>query len=501
MIISRFLHIGVFALLLANVTVLRADAVDQFVTQGIDQMYAVQFDAAAQSFDKAIAAGRDDPRGYFYRANVHLWSYLFDRRPQQLDLFFSMNDKAIAVAERRLGSNGDDSRAKLFLGMAYGYKTIANARAENFMAAALSARTCYDKLNDVVHENPRAYDAYLGLGLFHFLFGSVPKAAQFLAGLNGIKGDAKLGIREIETVAARGTYFRNDAQLIIALLNIYYLNDLNKGVTALEGLAKRYPRNVAMLYAIGNAYATQNQPDRAIPYFERVIAQSNGDFKVITDMSLARCGVAWFVKNDIARAKPYLQRFLKNSNEKIFRAYAWYVLGLCFEIGGSRDNALKAYEYVAKSPTLSGEDLTARRRAALLARTPLTANDIAVLRAMNAAEGSRFDEAIAAAGALVGRRDLKPAQNAQAYHALGIGLQGKGQYAKAVEAYKTAINQGRHSETWIAPFSYMHIAECYLKLGDREKWRANLDLARGYHGYDNEPQLRFMLERDVTMID
>lgn len=479
-----------------------ADEVDRHVMQGIDQMYAVRFDDASRSFDKAIAADRNDPRGYFYRATVHLWSYVFDKRQQQLDLFLKLSDQAISVAERRIAAAPGDSRAKIFLGMSYGYKAIANGRAENFMAAALSARTCYDKLNDLVRNDPRAYDAYLGLGLFHFLFGSVPKAAQFMAGLSGIKGDAKLGIKEIETVASKGTYFKNDAQLILALLNIYYVEDVSKGLASLEALAKKYPRNVAMLYAIGTVYSDKNQPDRAIPYYERIIREGNRDFGMITDMSTVRCGIAYYMKNDFARAKPYLQKYLKSSKEQSLKAYAWYLLGHCFEIEGSRESAVKAYGYATRQKGEgSPEDRIGRRKAAQLLKTPLSQNDIALLRAVNSNASGRFDEGLAQSTALLARRDLTPAQRAQSFYTLGESLREKGQWKKAIDAYKNAIAAPKHSESWIAPFSHLHLAECYLKLGDREKWRANIDLAKRYTGYDNEPLLRYKLERDVTLID
>lgn len=474
------------------------DAVEQHVMQGIDHLYSVRFDQAARSFDAAIAADRGDPRGYFYRANVHLWSYIFDKRKDQFDLFMKMSDQAIKAAEMRKG----DNRAKLFLGMSYGYKAIANAHAENAMAAAISARSCYEKLNEVVRADPKAYDAYLGLGIFHFLLGSVPKAAQFLSGFSGIKGDAKLGLKEMETVASRGTYFKNDAQLILALLNVYYLQDVPKGLPALQSLSRKYPRNVGIVYAIATVYATENQPDKAISYYETVIKQGNNDFKVVTDMSYGRCGIAYMMKNDFARAKPYLQKFIKNSNEETYRAYCWYLLGLCFEAEGNRANAIKAYDYVLKSPQYSSpEDQMAHRKAKEWRAKAMTPTDITLMRAVNAATGGNFNEAYTLASGLVSRRDLTPAQRAQAHYALGRGLQERGDCARAVEAYTIAAATGKHSETWVAPYSQFHMAECYLKMGNRDKWRLNLDLAKRHSDYDNEQQLRFQLQRDVTLID
>lgn len=479
-----------------------ADEVDRYIMQGIDQLYSVRFDDAARSFERAIAADRGDPRGYFYRANIHLWGYMFDQRPEQLDLFLKVGDEGIRAAERRLDANPRDSRAKLFLGMIYGYRAIANAKAENFMAAAISARTCHDRLDEVVRSDPKAYDAYLGLGLFHFLFGSVPKAAQFMVGLGGIKGDAKLGLREIGTVADRGTYFRNDAQLILALLQVYYLDDVNRGLGTLEKIAAKYPKNVAILYVIANVYADEYQPAKAIGYYERVIRQGNDDFKMFTDLSYGHCGIAYFMSNDFDRAKLYLQKFIKNSREKTYRAYAWYLLGLCFEMEGNRANALKAYDYVLKSPGYSSpEDQAARRRATVLRKTPPTEGDMLAIRALNAVEGGDFAAAKNYAHRILGGSRPTPDQRAQAYYALGRALHEQGDCHGAVKSYGDAIAMGSRRETWITPYSYYYMAECNLKLGDQEKWRTNVGLAKQFSGYDNEQQLRFKMERDVTMID
>ncbi|MEO5931793.1 MAG: tetratricopeptide repeat protein [Candidatus Kapaibacterium sp.] len=493
---------AILFLLLPAVSTLHADNVDRFVTQGVEYLYSVRFDDAARSFDQAIAADRSDPRGYFYRANVHLWSYIFDKRPAQLDLFFQTSDQAINAAEKRIEANPSDGRSKLFLGMCYGYRAIANARAENIMAAALSARSCYDKLNDLVKDNPKYYDAYLGLGIFHFVIGSVPKAAQFMAGLSGLKGDAKLGVREIEAVAAQGNYFRNDAQMIVALLNIYYQNDFPKGIGALESISRRYPQNVAFLYALGTAYLNQNQPDRAIEYFQRVISQSNNDFKVFTDLSYGRTGIAFCQKNEFEKAKPYLQKYIKVSGETTYKAYAWYLLGLSFEIGGSRGNAVKAYEYATKSPgNTSPEDQASRRKAKLLLEKPLDPAGVAIIKALNAVAGGNYDEALRLSNGAAALPNLSPAQRAQLNYAYGRGMQGKGEYKRAVSAYKVALSTFQKEETWVAPFSCFHMAECFLKLGDKEQWRSNIELAKGYHTYDNEMLLRFLIERDVTLID
>lgn len=480
----------------------RAATVDEYVMAGIEQLYNVQFDAAAKSFDRAIAVDPNDPRGYFYRANVHLWSYLFDSRPEQLGRYMSASERGLKSAQARLKANPRDNTAKLFLGMTYGFRAISNARAENIMAAAFSAKTCHDLLAEVVRADPKSYDAYLGLGIFHYMLGSIPEAGRVIMGMgSGMKGDAALGIREIETAAARGRYFRNDAQLIVALLNIYHRDDLKTGIGALEKMARRYPKNVAILYAIGAAYLDQQQPERAVPYFEKVARQGNDDFRAITTMSIGRTGIAHFQRNDFARARGFLQQYLRTSGERMLRAHSWYLLGVCNEMEGNRALAVKAYERATKSPGASPEDNSAIHRARLLLKTPMTETDRLLVRATNAAGAQGYAEAERIARDVLARRGITPAQRALAGYALGQSLQGRGKCREAIDSYTAAVRTGRHDQRWVTPWSYYQMGLCWGQLGDAAKQRESFQQAGSYKGFDRDVVLRFKLERDITKID
>jgi len=488
-------------LLAVSSATLRADQIDNLVMRGLDQMYSVQFDEAGRSFDQAIALDRNDPRGYFYRATLHLWSYIFGREGAQLELFLKQCDQTIAVAEKRLDEN-DDPRARLFLGLTYGYKAIANARAENFTAAALSGRTCYQKLNELTRDNPNTWDAYLGLGIFHFIFGSIPKAGQVIGNLGGIKGDAQLGLKEIAITAQRGTYFKNDAQLIQALLAIYYLNDLDRGVETLSGIARRYPKNVALQYAIGAAYMSNRRPDRAWSAFAVVVREANPDFKLLTDLSTIRCADIRFMKNDFAGARGYYQRYLQSSKEKVFQAHGWQRLGICFEMEGKRDLALKAYARVrTASEITSPEDRYAARKARQYTAAPISSIERTLLRAINAVAAGDWTSAMNEGVKAIGYGNLTPDQNALAYYVIGRGYQGLGKPQRGTDAYRLAAAQKVRAETWVAPFSYFYAAECYSALGDRTHASQFLALAKRPMGYDFEGELRFLIERDVTKID
>ena len=141
------------------------------------------------------------------------------------------------------------------------------------------------------------------------------------------------------------------------------------------------------------------------------------------------------------------------------------------------------------------------RKAQQLIETPLTEAGKDVIRALNLSSTGEHAGAIGLGNKILATRDVTVAQKAQAWYAIGQGLQARGEHAKAIEAFRKAIGAGKHSEDWVPPFSHFHIAESYLKLGDRENWRKSIERAKDFYGYDNEKILRFKIERDVTAID
>src|SRR5690606_37991626 len=112
-----------------------------------------------------------------------------------------------------------------------------------------------------------------------------------------------------------------------------------------------------------------------------VTAHSGNTFRTLTDMSYGRAGMAFFSLNRFDKAKTYLQKFLRNSKEEVFRAHAWYLLGVCNEIEGNRELAISAYKRAREgvSHSTSWQDRYASRKARKLMKEPLTKVDIELI--------------------------------------------------------------------------------------------------------------------------
>ena len=59
-------------------------------------------------------------------------------------------------------------------------------------------------LEDVVEKDPTYYDAYLGLGIYHYLADILPKFVKILSFVLGVEGDRDKGIVELNIAAEKG---------------------------------------------------------------------------------------------------------------------------------------------------------------------------------------------------------------------------------------------------------------------------------------------------------
>jgi tetratricopeptide (TPR) repeat protein len=85
-------------------------------------------------------------------------------------------------------------------------------------------------------------DANLIVGVQDYVVGSLPWPVKVLAALVGAHGDRERGLREIELVAQKGNYARDDARTLLAVL--YQREERwSEARQVLEDLVQRFPRS------------------------------------------------------------------------------------------------------------------------------------------------------------------------------------------------------------------------------------------------------------------
>lgn len=157
--------------------------------------------------------------------------------------FFAACNRAQDMARLRLKTNPDDANAlfamTLSLGMQADYASLIDKQQLDSLRMIREADKFAKKLLAVA---PEGADAYLTLGTANYIIGSLPAGKRFFLRFAGIRGDKRLGIKQIEIAAASGRYLRPFAKILLALAA---LREKKPDVarTQLTELVAEFPQN------------------------------------------------------------------------------------------------------------------------------------------------------------------------------------------------------------------------------------------------------------------
>lgn len=170
--------------------------------------------------------------------------------------FFAASKRAQGLARLRLKTNPDDANAlfamTVSVGMQADYTSMIDKKYLDSLRLIREADEFAKKLLAVA---PEGADAYLTLGTTNYIIGSLSAGKRFFLRFAGIKGDKRLGIKQIEIAAASGRYLRPFAKILLALAA---LREKKPDVarTQLTELVAEFPQNPLFASELAKLNAT-----------------------------------------------------------------------------------------------------------------------------------------------------------------------------------------------------------------------------------------------------
>jgi tetratricopeptide (TPR) repeat protein len=261
-------------------------AANQWMQEGDEDFYNLDYDQAVTSYEKAVAGSPDDPVFHNHLAQALLYREMFRdgaleselvsgnnsflRRPKlepPPDVekrFFSEIDRSMQLSQARIAKNPQDTAAlhalsvSLALRANYGFLVRKSWRASLYDSS--QARK-YD--NEVTAIDPGDYDARLLQGGYDYIVGNLTWTLRALGFIAGYHGDKQRGIRTIEEVAAKGRENRVDAEIVLCAL---YRREgqPTRAIPLVSRLIQRYPRNYLLRFELAQMYASIGERKSAL---------------------------------------------------------------------------------------------------------------------------------------------------------------------------------------------------------------------------------------------
>src|SRR5580658_5894954 len=252
-------------------------AADDWIQQGNEAFYNLDYDQSIASYEKALAASPEDPILHNHLAHALLYREMFRdgaleselvsgnnsfiRRPKlepPADVekrFFAEIDRAMQLCQARIAKNPRDTVALHALSVSYALRANYGFLVRKSWRASLSDSSQAHKYdNQVTTLEPDNYDAKLLQGGYDYIVGQLSWSLRALGFLAGFHGDKQRGLRTIEEVAVKGKENRVDAEIVLCAL---YRREgqASRAIPLVSQLIQRYPRNYLFRFELAQMYA------------------------------------------------------------------------------------------------------------------------------------------------------------------------------------------------------------------------------------------------------
>jgi hypothetical protein len=261
-----------------------------------------------------------------------------------------MREKAIkamlAAAEiagdkiKKLEGTGAAEKWHLTRGMANFFAARMYADSGHTLKAYHLGRSGRDELRELIEKHPDENDAYLVLGMYEYIAGSIPRGLRWLAVLFDLAGDRALGVKYLERASTKAPIMAPEAARML-LVAAGVLPETTRSCAYLQ-MAKyvrsRYPNNPHYSMALQLLYANCGYPHKALDEMAVAEKQFLDDFPNI--------------KEELKVIEIYAYRDLGQVNKilamkKDFprdQAYWNLILAQAYDVVGEHKKAKKIYD-------------------------------------------------------------------------------------------------------------------------------------------------------------
>ncbi|MBW1774874.1 MAG: tetratricopeptide repeat protein [Deltaproteobacteria bacterium] len=197
---------------------------DAPVSRGILLAFTDQHEQSLRIFNRLLQAHPKHPAPNFFK------------RTNRFEKELEQNIQEAIEKGKRILRQKEDPWVCFYVGAAYGYRALQGFRRHDWIGAYLDAGRGVDNFKIALEKEPHLYDAYLGLGSYHYWRTAKSEALRLIA--FWIPDKRELGLQQLEFAFEHGRYATHEAgyNLVVA----YY--DSGRYQKAIETLDRTISR-------------------------------------------------------------------------------------------------------------------------------------------------------------------------------------------------------------------------------------------------------------------
>lgn len=268
------------------------DTYRKLQVEGYDALYNMDYATARACFERLRAEFPQHPAPLFYLATTEWIQLLNAKRRLQTGLYAGQSffaegedkpDPRVDAEFRRLvaaslelakaaeARNPGDIAALYYQGSAHGLLASYEATVtRSFLPALRNGLKSMDLSRRIVAMDPNFHDAYLTIGAYDYIVGSLPFFVKILAAIGGFRGSRERGLAELQQVVDQGRYANDEARI---LLITFFAREKRWAdcLRIVENLARRFPRNYLFRLEQANLLEKLGRAEQSRELFEALL--------------------------------------------------------------------------------------------------------------------------------------------------------------------------------------------------------------------------------------
>lgn len=347
---------------------------EEYVQQGIEQVYNYELEPARASFQKIVDRYPEHPGGHFFVAMIDWMQILVNMEDESLDdRFFEQLETVIELSDNILKKRSHDISALFFKGGAIGFRGRLRAHRGSWVRAANDGRRALPIVRRAEKLSPDNADILLGKGIYNYYASVIPDKFPWVKPFLIFfpKGDKEEGLDQLRTASQNARYAGIEASYF--LMQILYFNEkkYREGYELARDLHSRFPRNPLFQRYYGRFNVALGRWDDAYETFSSVIERYNNGQKgyYLPAVREAEYYVAQYLfnNNSLEEALDHYASVLEYSNRLGSDVQSGFVIlatlrkGMIYDALEERGKALEYYRKVRSMDDYQGSHNLAER--------------------------------------------------------------------------------------------------------------------------------------------
>jgi TolA-binding protein len=358
---------------------------DPLVDAAYDHFYNMEYDKAAQEFEKNLERHPNDPfavnhmltavlmRNLYETGGMNTGDYSNDsfigHAPRPTDQKIKDRIKELArraemLEEQELKANPKDVNALYCRGVTRAQFAVYTGIVERAWFSALrnavGARHDHERVLEI---DPNYLDAKLVVGTHNYVVGNLPWSVKVAAALAGLSGSKEKGLEYLHEVAKGGGENSVDAKVLLTLF-LRREHRYDEALGYMQELTARYPKNHLFPTEVANLFRAAGRLDEAEGMYRKVWQNGREGKYGNLHYEVAAWGLGELLrsKKDIPGAAAAYESVNQAPNpDPDILQKANLAAGEMYDLLQKRDLAMKRYETVLAENANTGQADQARR--------------------------------------------------------------------------------------------------------------------------------------------